>query len=155
MSKLYQQAIDNRHAQDLARAGSRQLTRAERTAQDSGLHTHLHQNVSDVVSKLERYLKERDFAYRNIATLLTNFENEVKEANTKNKTVVSENYYALLEELNLIDAEMDSLLDNLAPSHARRKEFIDEQNKRKESIHKLTSKFNALMNASETPAAGS
>jgi len=153
MSKKQKDAVNNRKAQEEAVAGSRHLTREENTARESGLHTHMRRDVSDDVSVLETEMLDRKNIYVKLATLLNEFKKGVKNADTR--TVLSEQYHLMMEELELMDASMDGIIDKLDKKHERRKEFIREQNQRKETIGDVTSRFNALMNASWTPAAGS
>jgi len=153
MSKQTKDVIQKREAQERAAAEGIKLTRDEETARDSGLHSHMRRDVSDVVNELETDIMERKRIFREVKTLLDNFGKDVKNAHTK--TVLSENYHLLMEELALIDALMDSLVGHLAPKHERRREFIREMNNRKESSEDLASKFNDFMEQSDTQAAGS
>jgi len=153
MSKKTKDMLQKREAQERAAAEGIKLTRDEETARDSGLQSHMRQDVPDIVNKLEAEIMERKRVFREVKTLLDNFGKDVKNAHTK--TVLSEKYHLLMEELELFDAAMDSLVGRLAPKHERRREFIREMNNRKESSEDLASKFNDFMEQSDTQAAGS
>jgi hypothetical protein len=149
-----QKAAQHRENIESASRDSRELTQQERAVLFSGVDVPTSRDEGDVVDDLETEKLARIQQFAETRMLLEFFEKSNRDVETTDMFLASWDEH--VKELDRIDSAMDNAVLELKQlKSSKLREWKTEQRRRQESTGALNDKFNEVIQAEVSPAAGS
>jgi hypothetical protein len=149
-----QKAAQHRENIESASRDSRELTQQERAVLFSGVDVPTSRDEGDVVDDLETEKLARIQQFAETRMLLEFFEKSNRDVETTDMFLASWDEH--VNELDRIDSAMDNAVLELKQlKSSKLREWKTEQRRRQDSTGSLNAKFNEVIQAEVSPAAGS